>query len=195
MSLWTIVGTFAALFAITAIGYFFLYFVVAPRSAAAHGIKRAKEVAAYRDALLRGPVQFGGGTIAAITLLFTVGNGIATFRQSADQQANQQFFSAAQMAISGKADQKAETATSASDNLKIAAIYALKHIVLAHPEYCDMVASILLGQIIGITKRRNEAIPRPTSFRVDGSVSAAILVLGNIPPCLQGRAIRSCGQT
>jgi uncharacterized protein YjbI with pentapeptide repeats len=190
MSIWAIVSIVTALIATAAIGYFLFYFFVAPRSAVAHGITQPKEVAGYRDDLLRGPVQFGAGAIAVITLLFTIVNGIATFKQSADQQANEQFFRAAQMAISGMSDQKIDTAAS-SDNLKTAAIYSLKNTVLANPEYCDMVTSILLGEISENTKKRKEAgASKPLSPRVDASVSAAILVLGTIPPCFTGRSIR-----
>jgi len=165
-----------------------VYFFFVPRSAVARGITRPEEVATYRDALLRGPVQFGAGTIAVITLLFTLANGIATFNRSADQQANEQFFSAAQMAISGAGDLKTKAATSsddlksaASDDLKSAADYSLRKIALANPEYCDMVTSILLGQINANTRKRNQA--EHPSFRVDTSISAAVLVLGTIPPC------------
>jgi uncharacterized protein YjbI with pentapeptide repeats len=171
--------------------------VFAPNEAKTHGITAPEKVIDYRDALLKGPAQLGAGLLAVISLLFTIGVGIATFRQTADQEANQQFFKAAQMAITGKAAQMAitglddskATATTPSEELKVAANYALRKIVLEQPEYCDMVTSILIGQI-----NKNTSTQKEQRKPVNSSVSAATLVLGGIPPCASDQTLRLTDQ-
>jgi uncharacterized protein YjbI with pentapeptide repeats len=161
---------------------FLRIFLLCPESSRQTWHHQSERGRKFRDSLIKVPAQLIGGAIVVAPIAWTIVSGVLTLRQTADQTANEQFFNAAQLAV--KSD----------EDLTTAANYAFQKLVLADPTYCTIVTRILTNQITKNTNKLDSQQNVSTQPHVGENISAAVIVLGAIPPCTQDRKIRLTDQ-